>query len=308
MRESERTWIVLARDVSRSVRLADASTVVLCLVLDAATGFALATTVGPSRRKACRDAFATALAEPVPPLDAAPPARVITDVEHRGDVQAELERQLPDRRLPDVDGVTPQPEAEDVFDSLVGHMCGRRQPEQFPTPDDWRMLMGLANSFRDAEPWTAWSDTVHHQLTIRVDGTEARFVAVVLGHEGIQRGLAMYPGERFPNELQYAEPGQTVMPPDGTLLFYLDPSAEVPAEYVGKARRYGWSDDVDDIPITLIMGPDGAADLGALECRHLTVGMAAILNRVPGTEPGVPTGGVLPLAHGAQGEYTALQG
>src|SRR5437868_6628355 len=56
-------------------------------------------------------------------------------------------------RLAKVVAVRPDSSVEDVFDSLIGHLAGRHQPEHLPTPADWAMLFRQANAFVQARPW-----------------------------------------------------------------------------------------------------------------------------------------------------------
>jgi hypothetical protein len=121
-------------------------------------------------------------------------------------------------------------EAEDIVDSLVGHMAGRRQPDEFPTPGDWRLLVGLIHEYHKAEPWIHWSDIDQFDLVVKIDGVAARYLAVVLGQDGIQRGLALYPGEAGPDELRDWQMADPTPMPDGTLLCYLDSPDETPHE------------------------------------------------------------------------------
>src|SRR5205085_2715038 len=94
--------------------------------------------------------------------------------------------------LAEVDAVD---EAEDLFDSFVGHMSGRKQPTEFPEPGQWRLLIGAARRYHTAAPWRRWPpDWVELLLELHHDSRVDRYVASVLGHERIQRGLVICPG------------------------------------------------------------------------------------------------------------------
>jgi hypothetical protein len=56
------------------------------------------------------------------------------------DVLAELAPLLAAAAAPAVVESASLGQAEDVLDSLVGHMARRHQPEDLPTPPDWQML------------------------------------------------------------------------------------------------------------------------------------------------------------------------
>src|SRR5262245_44311665 len=172
------TWIVLARDVSRTVRIEGQLQVVVSLVLDAETGYAQGFSVAPTRRAACAEALQTALTKPVGPLPPQPPGRVFCGPGQAVDVTGELTRLLGDQPPPSVIEAPPTDEAEDIFDSLVGHMAGRRQPEESPTPPDWLMLISYVREYCQAEPWLRWADDMHLDLIVRIAGAPTRYVAV----------------------------------------------------------------------------------------------------------------------------------
>jgi hypothetical protein len=96
--------------------------------------------------------------------------------------------------------------------------------------------------------------------------------------------------------------------PAGTLLVWLDPPDEVPPEFAGKAIRRGWPDDADLLPVLLVSGPDGPADLDRRGAYHLTLATTAVLahrRHRPASGSGLgKTTGELILAEGQQGRYT----
>jgi hypothetical protein len=89
------------------------------------------------------------------------------------DVREELAT-LPDADPPAVDGGVAGTEAEDIFDSMIGHMSGRRQPKDLPSPADWRMLYDHAAGYLKAEAWRHRSDAEHLGLVVNVGGTLRR--------------------------------------------------------------------------------------------------------------------------------------
>jgi hypothetical protein len=169
----------------------------------------------------------------------------------------------------------------------------------------------LARGYSRARPWLRWSDADHLDLVVKIDSAAARYVAVVIGQEGIQRGLVLYPGATLPDWLRDWVPSRPV--PAGTLLLWLDPPEEVPPEFAGKAIRYGWPDDADLLPVLLVGGPDGPADLDRRGAHHLTLVTTAVLAHEPpsaGRHRPAPgnglskTTGELTLAEGQHGKYT----
>ena len=267
----------MIRDVSQAVRIQGQRQVVASLILDADTGLARGISAADSPVAACAEAMRTALTKPAGPLPPQAPQRVLCGPGQGADVAGELTHLLTGGAAPEVTEVAPIDEAEDIFDSFVGHMAGRRQPDEFPTSRDLQLLFAQASDYSQAQPWQRWSDTEHLRLVLRFDGRAARYVAVVIGQEGIQRGLVLYPGRALPDGLGIGQPGEAVPLPAGTLLFYLDPPDETPPQFAAKAARYGWPAEADLIPVWLVGGPDGPADIDRTSAHHLTVAIAAVL-------------------------------
>lgn len=263
----------------------------------------MATTVQAARAEAMR----TALTKPAGSLPPQTPVRVLCGAGQAADVLGELAQLLASQATPAVAESGPIGEAEDIFDSFIGHMAGRRQPDEFPTPPDWQSLFSRASEYCQARPWRRWSDADHLDLVVKIDGAAARYVAVVMGQEAIQRGLVLYAGAVLPDGLRDWEPGTSVPLPAGTLLLWLDPPDEVPPEFAAKAARYGWSDDADLLPVLLIGGPDGPADLDRRSAHHLTLAIAAVLahdqQRLALSNGVSKTTGELSLAEGQRGTY-----
>jgi hypothetical protein len=301
---NEPSWIVLIRDVSNAVRVAGESSLVACLVLDADTGVVRGMSVERSGAEACAQAMRTALTQPAGGLPPRRPARVLCGVGHRDAVADQLAIVLGGGLLPEVTEVLSE-EAEDILDSFIGHIAGRTQPDEFATAGDWAMLVEHADTYRRAAPWRRWTDQNHFDLVVRVDDTPARYVAIVIGAEGVQRGLVLYPGGALPDGLAGVRPGAPTPVPVGSILCYLDPPGEAPPEFAAKALRYGWPADADLTPVWLTTRPDGPADLDRTAVQRLTAAIAAVLahdDRQPGASG--PTTGTHTLAAGEQASYT----
>jgi hypothetical protein len=299
----EQTWIVLIRDVSHAVRIDGESTVVASLVLDADTGLVRGMSVDRTGAGAYAQAMRTALTQPAGGLPPQRPIRVLCGVGHREPVAAQLAVVLGDSPLPEVTEVV-SAEAEDIFDSFVGHMAGRGQPEEFAAPGDWAMLVDHADAYRRAALWRRWTDQDHFDLVIRIDDTPARYVTIVIGAEGVQHGLVLYPGGALPDTLVGWRPGAKATVPAGSILFYLDPPADAPEEFRAKAARYGWPADVDLTPVWLTTGQHGPADLDRTAVQRLTVAIAAILAHHRQPDHSGPTTGICALAADQQGTFT----
>ena len=152
------TWIVLARDVTGTVTIAEQPSVMVALVLDADTGLVRGVSVGDTVPPACSGAARTALSAPAGPLPPQPPGRVVYDQAQADGILQALSEALPGLPGSALVPATPPPEAEDIFDSLIGHPTGIPQPRDPPTPSDWARLYAKAVAYRQAQPWHLWSD------------------------------------------------------------------------------------------------------------------------------------------------------
>lgn len=271
MSDVERTWMVLLRDVSHGVRVTGQDSVVASMVLHAETGLILGTFVGGTAQESLAGAFQAALTRPVAELQPAVPARLVFPM----DVSGEVRRAVGTASLgsPELVEAASLIEAEDIFDSLVGHLSGRAQPNQPPTSEDWALLVGQTFVFLRAQPWLRWSDASHLALCLTVDGTTEQYVAIVMGNAGVQRGLALYAGTSLPRKLT-TQKGSV---PGGTLLLFLDSEEEAPLEFARKARRYGWPAEEALLPTWVVGSPQGASDVSDLDAQRLQIALAAVL-------------------------------
>ena len=250
----------MIRDVSTSVQIAEQPHVMAALIVDADTGLVRGVSMAATVDQACAEAVDSALNRPAGPLPAEPPGRIV----HHQDHTAVVAETLTGVRLgtpPTMVGVPgPLGEAEDVFDSLLGHLVGRGQPNDPPTGTDWRNLYAQAARYCRAEPWHRWSDAEPLALQINTPDHACDYLAVVLGQAGIQRGLAVYPGTTIPAPpVDYPQDGPPA--PSGSLLFWLDPPDEVPEDVVAKAERYGWPDELPLVPLPVTITDDRPSDL-----------------------------------------------
>jgi hypothetical protein len=308
MDSSGPTWIVMIRDVSHAVRVKDQPRVAASLVLDAETGLARGISVTPTVQEACAEAMHEALTKSAGPLQPQAPARVRCTDGQIATVVTELIRLLADAAMPAVAEGPPVSEAEDIFDSFIGHLAGRRQPKEFPAPPDWQALFAQAGDYSRAKPWQRFSDMDHLNLVLEIDGAGSRYVAVVIGQQGIQRGLVLYPDGALLSERPGSNSDRRSPMPTGTLLLWLDPPDEVPPEFAAKATRYGWPDAAELLPVCLIGGPNGLADLDRRSAHHLTLAVAAVLahdQRLRAPRNGIAkTIGELALPHNQRGTYS----
>ncbi|HEX6335876.1 MAG TPA: plasmid pRiA4b ORF-3 family protein [Jiangellaceae bacterium] len=301
-----RTWMVMVRDISHAVQIADEPVMVLCVVFDVDTGLVLGIAALPSPTEACRTAFHTALTTPAigAPFPPGPPGRVLCTADALAYAEGELATLLgPSAITPEL--VVPGPEAEDIVDSFIGRLSGRAQPDEPPAPADWRHLIELIARYAAAEPWTdPATNRVDLRLSIMVDGELAHYVPVVLGHDRIQLGLVLYPGTEMPRSVAAWRPGHEVAMPDGTLMCYLEPPDETPREAAGRAVRHGWPPESELFPIFATIAPNGPADVARRDTRHLSLAAAAALQYVGRSGNAPETAGSLAFPDGRVGEYS----
>lgn len=197
--------MVLVRDVSHVARVRGQDRMTAGLVLHAETGLVLGISIGGTPAEALVGAFEAALTRPAEDLLPAPPARVVCLVE----AAPEVRKAIAASAFASVELVEAgfMEEAEDIFDSLVGHLGGRVQPDEPPSSGDWSHLVGQSLAFLRAEPWSRWSDVVPLSLQLTLDRSVTNYVAIVMGNAGVQRGLALYPGMTMPAGLR--SPGLT---------------------------------------------------------------------------------------------------
>lgn len=267
----------MVRDLAGTVQVADEPAVTGSLVLDMATGLVLGAGVAAEAQDALLQALGAALAGRLATLPPGLPDLVLCSNGLRGEVRRAWGELAPSADPPPVRGTAPIAGAEDVFDSLLGHLGGRRQPEDLPEPDDWSMAFGAVRRYREQAPWERWSDTVQLALEVDAAGGPARFVCVVLGAAGVQRGLVVHPGDRMPTDTEAGGIGEPARPPIGTLMLFLDAPSELPDELVAKAVRYGWPADDEVVPAFVAMGSEGPRDPSRRDLHRLTVAATAVV-------------------------------
>jgi len=111
-----------------------------------------------------------------------------------------------------VDEVATPDWAEDVLTELVGHLAGRVQAVDPPTPEDWALLHQQAAAYAAAQPWERLADDIHLALELRIGSSRSDAVAIVLGNAGLTRGMALSLGRKIP-EVLASESGPAALPP-----------------------------------------------------------------------------------------------
>jgi len=269
------TWIVMVRDVSGSVSVTGETTIAASLIVEAETGLIVGTRLAAEKEVALAEALELALHAPPAGVRAPHPTLVVCPAGLSRDVERALDALLPAGAAPPVLEDDPVPGAEDLFDAMLGSLAGRPQPADFPEPDDWAAAIDAARAYREQAPWTRWHDDAPLEMSLETPEGPASYVCIVLGAQGIQRGLAIVPGETLPAWL--GTPGATsTPPPPGSVMLMLDPIDQLPRELVDKAHRYGWPDDDDVAPLFVAMSQDGPGEPSQRELQHLCVATVAV--------------------------------
>ena len=224
------TWMVMSRDVSHAVRVADQPVVVAALILDVDTGLIRGLSVAEDVRDALAQAVERALSKPAGSLPPGRPHRILAAVGLGYLVGAEFGRRSGLNLIPPIDEIVPGAEAEDIFDSFVGSMAGRRPASDPPSPDDWKVLFDRVQTYAEAAPWDRWADEIDFVVDASVDGERRHVKAVVMGNAGIQPGLALFPGKVIEADLEHRDSTAPWPFEPQTLACTLDNPAGVPVE------------------------------------------------------------------------------
>lgn len=128
------TWMVMSRDVSQAIRVADQPVAIAVLILDVDTGLIRGLSAAEDVRNALSQSVDRALNKPAGSLPPGYPQRVLAAVGLGDLVAAELGRQPGLNLIPPVDEIVPGAEAEEIFDLFVESIAGLRQPAD---PLEW---------------------------------------------------------------------------------------------------------------------------------------------------------------------------
>jgi hypothetical protein len=302
------TWMVMSRDVSHAVRVADQPVVVAALILDVDTGLIRGLSVAEDVRGALAQAVESALNKPAGSLPPGRPQRILAAVGLGDLVAAELGRRPGLNLIPPVDEILPGAEAEDIFDCFVGSMAGRRQPTDPPSPADWKLLFDQVQTYAEAAPWRRWADDIDFVVDVVLDGEPRRVKAVVMGNAGIQPGLALFPGEVVEADLEHRDPAMPWSYDPETLACTPD---DVPVEFRARAIRYGWPQTAHLVPSFFGVDEEGGRDFSTADARLFSVVTAAVLahdrrHRRPSPQPSTPTEGHVAIPDPRSARYSVL--
>jgi hypothetical protein len=295
-------WLVVQRELTGSVQVRDAPEIWFTAVFST-----------PSRKIAGGNADSSAVGSLVgavrqairAPARGAPPGPPTVVVATPGLVDQVREVLRAEGIRAGVDEVASPDWAEDVLTEIAGHLAGRVQVAEPPTPADWVLLHQQAAAYARARPWERRADDAHLALELRIGSRRSDAVAIVLGNAGLTRGLALCPSRVVvPEALVSGRKGAP--PPAGTVSFSLIKRAEAPREMLERAERYGWPATFD-APLFASMGPDRPQEIGREEATMLTVALAAATEHDrQGAGLGMKVRGQLLLANGRRGRWQAL--
>ena len=152
--------MVISRDVSHAVRVADQPVVFGVLILHVDTGLVRGLSMGENLRGALAQAIEHALTKPAAALAPGRPQRILSGIGLGDAVRPSWGggRGSPSSRRSMRSSPVPRP--EDIFDSYIGHMAARRQPVDPPSPADWKVLSDQVQTDAEATPWRRWADDV----------------------------------------------------------------------------------------------------------------------------------------------------
>jgi hypothetical protein len=119
--------MVMSRDVSYFVQVADQPVVIAVLILDVDTGLIRGLSAAEDIRNALSESVERALNKPAGSLPPGYPQRILAAVGLGDLVAAELGRQPGLNLIPPIDEIVPGTEAEEIFDLFVESLAGIRQ-------------------------------------------------------------------------------------------------------------------------------------------------------------------------------------
>ena len=297
----ERTWIVLRRDLSPTVRIATGENVWASIVLDQETQRVVSSNIAETRGRSLLGALKAALEEPIAGAPPGRPSVVLVEPgmgKETGDLLAgfgNAARVIEDR-APDW--------AADVIDGLTAHLSGRRRSADWPEPEEWSMLHQQAAAYARARPWERYDDTVHLRLDLKIGAQRQIRAATILGNAGVVRGMVVHAGAHVPAQVLSGDTSKP--PPAGSIHFSLNNRADLPPDIASRADRYGWPLDLAEVPAFFSWKIEGGGEIERAEAVLLTVALAAGIDAAASRRGlGYETKGELILSEGRRARYRA---
>lgn len=302
------SWQVLVRDISDRAPIDGFDETFLCLVLDADQGRVRAVGTGGTASRARVSALVAAATEPAPPFDPGLPELIVCPPGGGENVRDDLAVAFGELggSLPPVIEEPTSPGVEEFFDEVIDQLPDG--PDNLPSEEEWQQLVAGTLQYALAQPWSSWPPDLqlHAQLTVEEESTS--YVVAVLGGDGMPSGLVLYPGR---DQSDVILPDENWAPTDplpfrpGTLLLHLNPPEEAVEDMAELAVEFGWPSDAAVMPVWLSAGPDGFTDIERVPSLHLSLALAAVLERTGHAldKPAPELTATLPLPAGGECRY-----
>jgi len=295
---TERTWLVLQRDMSVWLRDVEAATFAT-MVLDLMDNGTRAVEAGSTVEASLKEALSHAATEPARRMPRAVPDRIQVPNGLVPAMESVLESLQETGFRPDtvIEEVTPEEGAEWVFDDFISQIVGRQPAEARLFPEDATLLYEQARRFMEAAPWQQWTSDDPLLVDLKIGSQRMEGIATVMGHGSTQPGLLLTPGHERVGTLMESGPG----PPRGTLLTQLEGTEGHPDLFM-RARRYGWPAESVLTPSFISMHETGFRELDRRESWPMALALAGIVQHFEGGGR-ADTWGNLDLPTGRRGRY-----
>jgi hypothetical protein len=296
---SERTWLILQRDLSVWLRDVERATFTT-MVLDLTERGTRAVEAGSTVEESLREALSLAAKEPARGMQLAVPDRIQVPNGLVPAMQSVLESLREAGFRPDtvIEEVTPEEGAEWVFDDLISQAVGRQPAEQRLFAEDATLLYEQARRFMEAAPWQQWTSDDALLVDLKIGSQRMEGIATVMGHGSTQPGLLITPGHERAGTLMGTGPG----PQPGTLLTQLEGTEGHPDLFL-RARRYGWPAEAALTPSFISMHESGFRELDRRESWPVALALAGVVEHFEGGGGRADTWGNLDLPSGRRGRY-----
>ena len=294
-------WLIVQRNLTGSVNVAGTPHVWLTAVFSTPSRHIVGMHAAATAADSLRETVRVAVRKPARGAPRGRPTVVLAPLELAAIVRVVLNES---GLTAGVDEVVPPDWAEDLLDELAAHLAGRPQVLPRPTSEEWALLYQQTATYAQAAPWERRADDVHLQLELRIGSRRADHVAIVTGNAGISRGLVLCPGRAVPPSLLRDEP--ETPSPEGTSHLALVSGGEAPPVLRQRARRYGWSEQLSEIPFFATVGPEGMQEIGGEQAEAMTIALAATVEHDRQAAGfGIEVAGEITLAGGHRGRYLA---
>jgi hypothetical protein len=296
---TERTWLILQRDLSLWLRQVEATTFTT-MVLDLTEMGTRAVEAGSTVEESLREALSHAAKEPARGMQRAVPDRIQVPNGLARAAESVLGSLVSDagfRPETVIEEVTPEDGAEWVFDDFITQIVGRQPAEERLFEEDATLLYEQARLFMEAAPWQQWTSDDALLIDLKIGSQRMEGIATVMGHGSTQPGLLLTPGRERAGTLMESGAG----PRPGTLLTQLEGTEGHPDLFL-RARRYGWPAEAALTPSFISMHERGFRELDRRESWPVALALAGVVKHFAGGGR-ADTWGNVDLPSGRRGRY-----